>query len=193
MKMTLNNKVLNPFIVTAVIILVVGNGLFFAFSTDAQLATSGAPSSTMSTPLHADTSRFSFSGAPNWRKGPSNATSMALFHTNGCFTSLEYKTGVVDPATALEKIRADLVSMDYTVALNDTATKRLKSGGQELQFQLNQYSVTGLGSGGIAKGGQEFGYLQLTDGYIEVKGFCDTADQLPTSIEALQAVDYNKI
>lgn len=191
MKRVFTHNIVNRFSVAAFTILIVIAGLYFVFNTKPD--TSSPATSTVNTPSQSDTSRFSFSGAPNWRKGPSNSTSIALFHSNGCFTSLEYKTGVANPATALEKIRADLVSMDYTVSPGATATTSLKSDGRDLQFQLNQYSVSGMGSGGEAKGGQEFGYLQLTDGYIEVKGFCDTADQLPTSIEALQAVEYKKI
>ena len=193
MKRVFTHKVANQFTITAFTILMVIVALHFVNTFNTKLDASSPATSTVNTPSQSVSSRFSFNGAPNWRKGPSNATSMALFHSNGCFTSLEYKTGVVNPATALEKIRSDLVSMDYTVSPATTATTTLKSDGRDLQFQLNQYSVTGTGSGGKAKGGQEFGYLQLTDGYIEVKGFCDTADQLPTSIEALQEVEYKKM
>lgn len=193
MKSIFTHKVVKWFSIAALAILIVILALYFINTFNTKPDTSSPATSTVNTPSQTDSSRFSFSGAPNWRKGPSNATSMALFHTNGCFTSLEYKTGVVNPVTALEKIQADLVSMNYTVSPGGTVTTSLKTDGQDLQFQLNQYSVTGKGSGGEVKGGQEFGYLQLTKGYIEVKGFCDTADLLSTSAEALQAVEYKKI
>jgi hypothetical protein len=41
-------------------------------------------------------------------------------------------------------------------------------------------------------GGQEFGYLQLPHGYLEIWGYCDTAEQLPATIPALKAIKFDE-
>jgi hypothetical protein len=138
------------------------------------------------------TSQFSFSGAPGWRKGPSNKTSMALFHgPHDCFTSVEHKTGSIDVAAELQKNQDSLTSGGYTAAPGAIQSVTLQTSTGPEQYTLRQYSVTGAGSAGTVKGGQEYGYVQLPDSYVEIKGYCDTADQLSATIPALQAIKFD--
>jgi hypothetical protein len=66
-------------------------------------------------------------------------------------------------------------------------------------YQLHQYVVSG-GGGGAAQqiegsqveGGEEFGYLQLSSGYLKIEGYCNAADELATTIPALQAYEFKE-
>jgi hypothetical protein len=137
-------------------------------------------------------SQFSFTGAPGWRKGPSNKTSMAVFNADHtCFISAEYKTGSVDAAAEVEKIKDKLADSGYTVTPGATQTIALQSNSGQHQYELYQYSVTGSGGAGTVKGGQEFGYSQLSSGYVKAEGYCDTAEQLPTTTPALNAIKFD--
>ena len=40
--------------------------------------------------------------------------------------------------------------------------------------------------------GFELGYLQLSGSYIKIEGHCDTADELPSTLPALQAIKFDE-
>jgi hypothetical protein len=40
-------------------------------------------------------------------------------------------------------------------------------------------------------GGLELGYLQLSGGYVQIEGHCDTPDELAATIPALQSVKFD--
>lgn len=54
-------------------------------------------------------------------------------------------------------------------------------------YQLHQYEVTGAGNTKRAKGVQ-FGYMPLKSGRIEVRSYCNEADQLDETLPAIKAV-----
>lgn len=137
---------------------------------------------------------FSFAGASGWWQGATNQTSMALFHSaEDCFTSVEYKSGTVDASTELQKTKTLLTSMGYAVTLDNTQSLALHvSADSKQQYQLHQYAVTGAGSAGKVEGGQEYGYLQLSSGYVKIEGNCDNPTELTSTIPALQAVKLGK-
>jgi hypothetical protein len=137
-------------------------------------------------------SQFSFTGAADWWQGATNKTSMALFHKYDCFTSVEHKTGTVDVASELQKMQDMLSSDGYTVAPGSTQTLTLQTTAGPKQYELHQSSVTTPADANKVKGGQEFGYIQLSAGYIKVMGYCDTADQLPATLPALQGIKFNQ-
>ena len=138
-------------------------------------------------------SQFSFSGTPNWRQGPTNKTSMALFHNirDSCFTSTEHYAGTVDAAAELQKAEASLTSRGYTVTPGSTRTLTIQTNTGPQQYELKQSSVITPSSASKLMGGQEFGYLQLTNGYLKIYGYCETAEQLAATIPALQAVKFD--
>lgn len=137
-------------------------------------------------------SQFKFTGANGWWQGATNKTSMALFHkTDGCFTSVEHKSGMVDTAAELQKQYDMQTRGGYTVTPGNTQTLTIQTVAGQEKYDLHQSSVTGTGDGGKVKGGQEFGYVQLPSGYIKVMGYCDTPDQLPATLPALQAIKFD--
>lgn len=136
-------------------------------------------------------SQFSFMGTAGWWQGATNKTSMALFHNpHDCFTSIEHKMGIVDAAAELQKTQASLTNDGYMVTPGgvQTLTIQTKTGPQ--QYELHQSSVATSAGAQPLEGGQEFGYLQLSNGYLKVMGYCDTADELPATLPALQAIKF---
>lgn len=139
-------------------------------------------------------SQFSFTGTSGWWQGATNNTSMALFHNaEDCFTSVEYKAGTVDVAAELQKTQTLLTSEGYTVTPGNIQTLSLQMGaGGKPQYQLHQYAVTGARSAGRVEGGQEYGYLQLPNGYVKIEGNCDNSQELAATVPALQAVKFDE-
>ena len=139
-------------------------------------------------------SQFSFTSTPGWWQGATNKTSMALFHNaEDCFASVEYETGTVNTAVELQKTQALLTNNGYTVTPGSTQTLALRTNAgdkQRYQYQLHQYTVTGTGSAGRVEGGQEYGYLQLSNGYVKIEGNCNNFEELAATIPALQAVMF---
>lgn len=138
-------------------------------------------------------SMFSFTGATGWWQGATNKMSMALFYNSSdCFTSVQYKTGTVDVAAELQKGQASQATSSGTSTQSAVLTATLQTNSGPQQYKLHQYSLSYTGSGQKPMEGLELGYIQFPDGYVKVEGHCDTVDELPATIPALQAIKYSK-
>lgn len=147
------------------------------------------PQKTPGTPLFS----FDASKVSAWRQGPTDKVSMAAFHdTNDCFVSVQYKPGEVDAATEIQKKQDVLRSSGYASTPGSVLALGLEAGAGMQQYQLRQFSVTSAPGSNKVKGGQEFGYVQLTDGYVKVEGWCDEPAQLPSTISVLQAISFKE-
>ncbi|MGB3008968.1 MAG: hypothetical protein WBB33_01260 [Candidatus Saccharimonadales bacterium] len=131
---------------------------------------------------------FSFTGADGWKQGPSNTTSMALFYDHSCFVSVEYKLGTVNEQAELQKVKADLSAIGYTAKPLADTQATIRNGDVDTPYSLHQFVVTGTEKTPQVKEGQEFGYLQLENGYVISKGYCDTTSQLPLTIPVLKSI-----
>lgn len=176
-----------PLVISLLVITVLGAAVIGIIikTRQTEAAASTKQSATVSVP-----SQFSFdaAAAPGWVKGPTNKTSLALFNSDrSCFISVDHKTGTVDAASEIQKTQTSLTKDGYTVTADSTLDQTISA----QQYKLSQYNVTGAGSSGQLYGGQEFGYVQLTDGYIAVAGYCNTSDQLPSSLPAIQALKFD--
>lgn len=86
---------------------------------------------------------FSFARTSDWREGPSNETSLALFGkqrkdgTSACFTSAEYKSGTVDVNAALQKQEGVYAAIGNTMTLVTTITNTLQTSSGEKQYDLH--------------------------------------------------------
>jgi hypothetical protein len=147
---------------------------------------------------HKITPMFSFSGASNWRQGPTNETSMALFSkarpdgTSACFTSAEFKHGVVNANTEIEKLQNDLGTTGGNISLLSTTPGVLHTKNGDKSYELHQYKIEGGSGSKDAMQGLELGYVQLQDGYVKLAGHCETTDDLADVTPALQAYRLNK-
>jgi hypothetical protein len=142
-------------------------------------------------------SLFSFTGAPDWRQGPTSQTSMALFGkerqdgTSACFTSIELKRGKVDLNAELLKRQDNLKKTGGSMTQTSASNSSLTTSSGAKQYELRQYSIDGGSGSKDAMKGLELGYVQLDSDYIEISGHCETAEGLATTIPALQAYRLN--
>ncbi len=126
---------------------------------------------------------------------------MALFHatsisqpaSDGCFASAEYHAGTVNVAVELQKNQTTLSSTGHTVSLAGTQNLALQTGAGPIQYQLQQYNLGGSDNAGRIMEGQEFGYAQLSGGYVKLMAYCNTADELTATIPALQAFKFDGV
>lgn len=136
-------------------------------------------------------SEFSFADTIGWWQGATNKTSMALFHNaQDCFTSDQYKKGTVNVALALRNQQTTLTNQGYTVKPAAVKTLALQTSTGQQSYQLFQYSVTTPSGASQVEGGQEFGYVPLTNGYVYIEAYCDTPSELSATIPALDAVTF---
>ncbi len=137
-------------------------------------------------------SKFSFLGSSGWTQGPTNRTSLALFKIDHeCFTSVEYKSGIVNANDELHKTETSLAGSGYIVSKGVTIPATIKTTTGTINYDLHQYSVSGTGNGGQLYGGQEFSYIPMDSGFIKVQGYCDASEQLPSTISSLQAIKFD--
>lgn len=137
-------------------------------------------------------SQFSFSGVPGWHKGPTNETSMALFRDDGeCFTSIEHKSGAVDVDTEIQKQQSMMASSGNTMAAGATPVVTVQAGTGSQQYELHEFSLSSGDKSHPLMGGLGLGYLQLSNGYIKIQSHCNTADELPSTVPALEAYQFH--
>jgi len=117
---------------------------------------------------------------------------MALFSkTTPCFVSAERKDGLVD-ATSEEQKSLDMLTDDgYGISSERTESLTMLVGTKPVQYELYQSAVVTPEGSLKVKGGQEFGYVQLTGEFVKVIGYCDNFEQLSDTLAALKAFKYD--
>lgn len=146
-------------------------------------------------------SQFSFVATQGWWQGATNTTSMAVFSDTGnCFVSAEHKTGSIGTQRVKQqKIDASLASAGHVITPLPTQTLSITTNTGVRQYRLEQASVANpVGAtsqnGSKVEGGQEFGYVPLSDNdYLVIKGYCDTSDQLASTLPALRAIRFDAV
>lgn len=195
--MNIKQKLLSKFkviLTVAAIVLVASAGAGALFVLNNEPEVSADPTSTAEKSRGPGKSLFSFTGVEGWWQGATSKTSMALFEKEkGCFTSVEYKAGTVDADAELEKEREIHIKDGRTVTSLGTQvlTMQVSSGPQK--YELHQSAIATPPGALKVKGAQEFGYLQLSGGYIKIMGYCDVFNDLPATVAALQAIKYKHI
>ena len=178
-------------LIAPALILIVGVAAIFAWNAIS------SDSETAAKPQDAPivTSAFSFdpTKAAEWRQGPANESSMALFSNDrSCFTSIEYKTGTVDPIAESTKTQENLSKDGYIVEKLDSATVSIKVGSHDTQLNFRQFGIAGSGNAGQLYGGQAYGYTLLDKGYLHAQVNCNKSDQLPSAVSALTALSFKE-
>lgn len=167
-----------PFIIAVVIAVLVITGAAFAWYSSTRTA---APPKTVAT-----NPEFSFTGAPGWRKGQTDDTSMALTSDDKkCSASIVHRQGTVDIDAALKKQEENYSNI--APLANQQLALQTDSSNQP-QYVLHQFKIT---NNDKTVSGLELGYVQLSDGYVEIQAKCATTAQLQTTIPALQAYKYS--
>jgi len=109
----------------------------------------------------------------------------------GCFVTYSYLKGPIDTAVALKSMETRSVEYSEGLSLDkigaQLVTMNTSEGSKE--YQLHQYEFTGPASNTVAKGAQ-FAYVPLKDGYIEVRSYCEEAEQLAATSIVFSAVSF---
>lgn len=107
-----------------------------------------------------------------------------------CFVFFFYYQGVADTTTELEARKAGLVLGEK----DSSALKQVGAVQQTIQtpegikeYSLNQFELNLPNT----QKGIQFGFIPLSDGYIEVRGNCPTAELLSSTLNAISAVRYD--
>ena len=143
-------------------------------------------------------SMFAFTPPKGWRQGPHNQTSMAAFSparadgTSACFTSAEYYTGTVNLAKAIQKDTDGIIQGGNTVTQLRTQPLTIQTYQGPKQYELHQYSVNSPSSSTIM-GGHAIGFVSFDSGHLKIYANCNTAEELPTTIDALQAYTLQNV
>ena len=106
-----------------------------------------------------------------------------------CFVMYLYNKGPVDPAAALTEMKNRTIQGDSGLSLQEIGAPARTIGTFEgvKEYTLHQYGLTGSSGSKIARGAA-FGYATLKDGYIEMRGYCETADQIVDTLPVFGAV-----
>jgi hypothetical protein len=190
MKHKQNRSKVNHYTVSGLVVLVIilaTAGVFVLGRSHTEAATSPVKKSVPTV-----ISQFAFNGAKGWTQGPKNNTSMAAFYTpSDCFVSIQRNTGTIDVDTELQKTIALLAGNGYTVTQSAVQPMMLASKSGNIQYQLHQYAVSGNGSGGQSYAAQEYAFIPLSNGYLKVEGYCTISTNLPATVNALDAYEFD--
>lgn len=105
----------------------------------------------------------------------------------GCFVMAFYKNESVNITETLKKREADMTAggKDPSILTQVSIEKQFMRTPEGIKnYELYQYD---LNKSQIQRG-NEFGFIPLRDGHIEVRGVCATADQLPQTLVGLSAI-----
>lgn len=187
---TLPNK--RPVVLTLAVILVLAGVALFALAWRQRTEASPEP---IPTSQPAPLFTFNAAAAPGWRKGPGNETSLALFHNDtstNCFVYAAIEPGKADIAKALQEKTAMMAKSGHTETPLSTQTLTLQTASGPQPYELHQSHVTTPAGREKLLGGQELGHIPLGDKHIEIVGNCLTPEDLPATIPAIQAIEYNE-
>jgi len=107
--------------------------------------------------------------------------------TDQCFVTASYQPGTIDIEKKLaQKTVAIDSSSSYKFLGTRPQTIRTPEGTKE--YSINQYDLV---TQTPSQYGNEFGFIQLKEGYISVTGVCPTADMLTANETALNAIRLN--
>lgn len=104
-----------------------------------------------------------------------------------CFVMAFYQNGAINIPETLEKRRSGMVPADKSSDILTQVAAPLRTmltpeGTKEFQYYQYDLDLPQV------QRGNAFGFIPLSNGYVEVRGICSVADELPTTHEALTAL-----
>lgn len=104
-----------------------------------------------------------------------------------CFVMAFYQKGAINIPETLDKRRSGMIPADKSPDILTQTAAPLRTidtpeGAKEYQYYQYDLDLPQI------QRGNAFGFIPLSDGYIEVRGICALADQLPTTQQALTAI-----
>ena len=107
-----------------------------------------------------------------------------------CFVMAFYNKGSVDINATLKQRESGMVLGEKDPSILKqvaVVTQRIETPEGTKEYSLYQYDLDKP----QVQRGNEFGIIPLSDGYIEVRGICATADQLQSTFSAVSAIKLN--
>jgi len=77
----------------------------------------------------------------------------------------------------------------FTLEPTNTVSLSMETSSKDTPFQLHQYKITGPDTENMSTG-QEIGVLKAGTGYIDIRGYCKTAEELSVTLPVLSAVSF---
>jgi len=107
--------------------------------------------------------------------------------TNSCFVMAFYQKGDIDAASELQARKDGLVIGDAkaTIEMLGASQQTMQTPEGLKEYTLHQFNL--LTASQVQKG-NEFGFIKLSDSYIELRGICPTGDMLAATVPALNAL-----
>ena len=145
---------------------------------------------------------FAADDLEGWWRGGGESTSPyrkigITLHTDrqndehSCFVDAGYHKGLVDVTAELNRRYQAAESGGHIVTPTDIKELTMQTSGEPLQYELHQSTVTMSDNQEKLMGGQGFGFIQLTDGYIRIMGYCEQPEDLPGTLPALESIRFN--
>lgn len=157
----------------------------------------------------ASTASFAFDGskAPGWWAGDQISSTKSSASTDptasrnivqgtqanpgDCFVTYSYyANNSKDPMQALSDVEAFSVK-GSTLKLQptNTTTYTMSASNGDQAFQLHQFKVVGE-NGNTMSRGEEFGFFKSGTGYVDIRGYCKTSDELTQTASLFTAVSF---
>lgn len=110
-----------------------------------------------------------------------------------CFVMYFYKEGSVDVASAIQEITDKSANKEAGESMQklDTHNYTLQTFEGTKDFELHQYNLVG-GEANQTASGIEVAFIPLDDGHVEIRGYCEKADQLEQTLNIFKAVELKK-
>ncbi len=113
--------------------------------------------------------------------------------TGDCFVQYSYwANNSKDPAQVVKDLSAPSdpsTPGSFTPEPVGSLNLNMKAASNNTSFQLHQYNVTGADAKQMSDG-EEFGAFKVANGYIDIRGYCKTADQLSVTLPVFSAVSF---
>jgi len=116
--------------------------------------------------------------------------------TGNCFVQYSYwSNNSKDPDQAVSELAANgdsTTSGSFVLQPTNTVALSMATPSGNTPFKLHQYTVTGPDASQMSDG-EEFAALKAGTGYIDIRGYCKTADELSITLPVISAVGFKLI
>jgi hypothetical protein len=113
--------------------------------------------------------------------------------TGDCFVQYSYwANNSKDPEQVISELVANSDSTtvsSFSLQPTNTVNLKMNTSSGDVSFRLHQYNVVGSDASQMSDG-EEFGAFKAGTGYIDIRGYCKTADQLSITLPVLAAVNF---
>ena len=113
--------------------------------------------------------------------------------TGDCFVQYSYwANNSKDPDQVITELVANgdsTTAGSFSLQPTNTLNLTTHAPSGDIPFQLHQFTVVGSDASQMSDG-EEFGAFKVGTGYIDIRGYCKTADQLSITLPVISAVSF---